>query len=104
VRYREFAWLCEAKVAQAGFATSEPYIYQHEVKQWGKPVKYALVNEAGYPFYPQACRSAPPTRPSWPPASRSWSRSSSGPRSTSLPTPQQTNALVLDLVKQYNDG
>ena len=44
----------DGKVAQAGFATSEPYIYEHEVRQWGKPVKYALVNEAGYPFYPQA--------------------------------------------------
>ncbi|HET7519838.1 MAG TPA: ABC transporter substrate-binding protein, partial [Actinomycetes bacterium] len=42
------------KVAQAGFATSEPFIYENEVKQWAKPVKYALVSEAGYPFYPQA--------------------------------------------------
>ena len=33
----------DGKVAQAGFATSEPYIYEHEVRQWGKPVKYALV-------------------------------------------------------------
>jgi hypothetical protein len=41
------------KVAQAGFATSEPYIYEHEVRQWAKPVKYALVSDAGYPFYPQ---------------------------------------------------
>src|SRR5215211_4193588 len=42
------------KIAQAGFATSEPYVYEHEVRQWAKPVKYALVSDAGYPFYPQA--------------------------------------------------
>ena len=42
------------KAAQAGFATSEPYIYEKEIRQWAKPVRYALVNEAGYPFYPQA--------------------------------------------------
>ena len=29
------------KAAQAGFATSEPYIYQNEVRQWAKPVRYA---------------------------------------------------------------
>src|SRR5215207_27833 len=46
--------VANGKVAQAGFATSEPYIYENEVRQWNKPVKYALVNEAGYPFYPQA--------------------------------------------------
>ena len=58
----------DGKVAQAGFATSEPYIYEHEVRQWGKPVKYALVNEAGYPSTSRPCRSGPPTRPSSPPA------------------------------------
>jgi hypothetical protein len=33
------------------FATNEPYTYEHEVKAWGKPVKFQLVNDAGYPNY-----------------------------------------------------
>jgi ABC-type nitrate/sulfonate/bicarbonate transport system permease component len=41
------------KAAQAGFATSEPCLYEHEINAWKKPVKYALVNDTGYPFYPQ---------------------------------------------------
>jgi hypothetical protein len=33
------------------FATSEPWKWQHEVPAWGKPLKYALVADSGYPNY-----------------------------------------------------
>ncbi|MEV4079129.1 hypothetical protein AB0J43_02400 [Nonomuraea fuscirosea] len=39
------------KAAVAGYANTEPYMYEHDVKQWGKPVKYQLVYDAGYPNY-----------------------------------------------------
>lgn len=39
------------KVAQQGFASAEPYIYKNEVPEWGKDVKYQLINDAGYPKY-----------------------------------------------------
>jgi hypothetical protein len=39
------------KVAQQGFATSEPYIYQKSLPQWRKPVKFQLINDTGYPVY-----------------------------------------------------
>jgi hypothetical protein len=40
------------RVAQSGFATHDPYIYQHVLqKQWGRPVKYQLVYDTGYPNY-----------------------------------------------------
>jgi hypothetical protein len=39
------------KDVQQGFASAEPYIYQNEVKAWGKPVKYALVSETGWNPY-----------------------------------------------------
>jgi hypothetical protein len=41
----------DGKAALQGFATSEPYLYEHEIKQWGKPLKFHLVNDAGYPVY-----------------------------------------------------
>lgn len=39
------------KIAQQGFASAEPYIYENEVSEWGKPVAYQLINDAGYPKY-----------------------------------------------------
>jgi hypothetical protein len=38
-------------IAVQGYATNEPYAWQHEVPQWGKPLTYALVNDTGYPNY-----------------------------------------------------
>jgi hypothetical protein len=34
-----------------GFATSEPWKWQHEVPAWGKKLDYALVSDSGYPNY-----------------------------------------------------
>jgi hypothetical protein len=34
-----------------GFATSEPWKWQHEVPAWGKKLDYALVADSGYPNY-----------------------------------------------------
>ncbi len=39
-------------VAQQGFATAEPYEYEHEIAQWMKPVTYQLVSATGYAPYP----------------------------------------------------
>jgi hypothetical protein len=48
------------KAAQQGFATSEPYLYEHEIKQWGKPLRFQLYNDTGYVNYANslAVRSA----------------------------------------------
>jgi len=42
------------EIVQQGYLTNEPYALEHEVKQWGKPVAYQLVHDAGYPIYPEA--------------------------------------------------
>ncbi len=43
----------QGKDAQQGFATAEPYIYQHEVQAWNKPVKYQLIYDTGWQPYPE---------------------------------------------------
>jgi hypothetical protein len=39
------------QVVVQGFATSEPWKWQHEVPAWGKPLEYRLISDAGYPDY-----------------------------------------------------
>jgi hypothetical protein len=94
----------DGKVAQAGFATSEPYIYEHEVRQWNKPVKYALVNEAGYPFYPQALSIRTADKEKLAPCLKKLVPIVQRAQVDFLANPEKTNAFVLDLVKQYNTG
>ena len=42
------------KDMQQGFASAEPYIYENEVEQWGKPVDFALVHDSGWQTYQSA--------------------------------------------------
>jgi hypothetical protein len=39
------------ETAQQGFASSEPYLYEHDIEEWGKPVAYQLDYDAGYQPY-----------------------------------------------------
>jgi len=41
-------------LAELGFITAEPYIYEFEVPEWGKPVKSELLHDLGFPEYFQA--------------------------------------------------
>jgi len=41
-------------VAEAGFATAEPYLYEVEVPEWGRPVELQLIHDTGFPEYFQA--------------------------------------------------
>jgi hypothetical protein len=90
--------------AQQGFATAEPYIYSHEVAAWDKPVKFQLVNDTGYPIYPEAM------------SVRTGELKSLSPCLTKLvpvlqqadvnyfKNPTAANDLIVKLVTDYNNG
>jgi hypothetical protein len=41
------------KLMQQGYASNEPYRWEHDVEGWKKPVKFLLVHESGLEIYPQ---------------------------------------------------
>jgi hypothetical protein len=92
------------KVAQAGFATSEPYIYQHELRAWDKPVKYGLINDTGYPFYPQALSIRTGDKAKLAPCLKKLVPIVQRAQIDFLQHPDATNRLIVDLVRQYNTG
>ncbi len=47
-------FVADPSIAQQGYATAEPYIYENEVDAWGKPVEYQLLADVGYNIYPQS--------------------------------------------------
>jgi hypothetical protein len=89
---------------QQGFATAEPYIYANEVSAWDKPVDFQLINDTGYPIYPEAL------------SVRSGDLSKDSACLTKLvpvlqqadvdyfKSPGAANKLIVDLVNQYNNG
>ncbi|MGX1805677.1 nitrate ABC transporter substrate-binding protein [Nocardia sp. NPDC055321] len=44
-------FVSDPSFAQQGFANSEPYVYEHEVRAWNKPVAYQLLRDVGYEGY-----------------------------------------------------
>ena len=45
-------FVSDPTILQQGFATAEPYIYENEIAEWGKPVGFQLLSEVGYTIYP----------------------------------------------------
>jgi hypothetical protein len=44
----------EGRSAQQGFGSAEPYIYEHEIEDWAKPIAYAYINDAGWENYAES--------------------------------------------------
>jgi hypothetical protein len=97
-------FVTDPTIAQQGYATSEPYIYRHEIPSWAKPVRYQLLSDVGYSIYPQMlsvrsadlARLAPCLTKLVPIVQRA--------AADYLADPARTNALIVDLVRSYNDG
>jgi hypothetical protein len=42
------------EVVQQGFATNEPYRYEHDIAEWMKPVDFILTHDSGFEIYQSA--------------------------------------------------
>jgi hypothetical protein len=92
------------KAAFQGFATSEPYLYEHEIKQWGKPLKYALVNDAGFTTYFSAVSIRTGDKAKLAPCLKKLVPILQQSQIDFIANPDPAIAVILDLVKQYKTG
>jgi hypothetical protein len=92
------------KAAFQGFATSEPYLYQHEIKQWGKPLKYSLVNDAGFNTYFSAVSIRAGDKAKLAPCLKKLVPILQRSQADFIANPQPAIAVILDLVEQYKTG
>jgi len=94
-------YAADGRIAQAGFATSEPYLYEHD-DQWGRPLDFALVNDTGYPFYPQALSIRAADKQKLAPCLRKLVPIVQRAQIDFINNPDKTNGRIIDLVKQYD--
>ncbi|MXY75159.1 MAG: hypothetical protein F4Y83_09660 [Acidimicrobiia bacterium] len=52
-------FIAEGNLVQQGFASAEPYQYQNEFEDWGKPVDFMLIHDSGLEMYPQLIAGKP---------------------------------------------
>jgi hypothetical protein len=94
----------DGKAAFQGFATSEPYLYQSEIKQWAKPLKYSLVNDAGYPVYFSSVSVRAGDKAKLAPCLKKLVPILQQSQIDFVANPEPAIAVILDLVKQYETG
>jgi len=92
------------KDALQGFATSEPYLYEHEIKQWGKPLKFQLVNDSGYPVYFSSMSVRAGDKAKLAPCLKKLVPILQRSQVDFIGNPGPAINVILDLVKQYNTG
>jgi hypothetical protein len=91
------------KDALQGFATAEPYEYAHEVSQWDKPLTYQLVSDLGYNPYP-ALATLPADVTKYSACFKKLIPIIQQGIVNYAANPAPTDALIVKLVTEYNNG
>jgi hypothetical protein len=91
-------------IAQQGFASAEPYIYENEVSAWGKPVEYQLINDAGYPKYAAVLSTKPENIETYSDCFAALVPVLQQASVDYYADPTSTNELILELVEEYDTG
>lgn len=94
----------KGKLAEAGFITAEPFMYEHEIAEWGKPVVGQLIADAGYPEYFQAVVARTADIEKEADCLKALVPIMQQAQVDYIADPTGTNALVVELVEAYDTG
>jgi hypothetical protein len=89
------------KIVQQGYLTNEVYQFEQELPQWKKKVAWQLVNDAGYPIYPETLAIRPSRRAALTPCLKKLVPILQRSAANYAADPAPTNALIVQLVKDY---
>jgi hypothetical protein len=92
------------KDAQQGFASSEPYFYEKVLKDWGKPIAYQLIHDAGWTAYAQSLAGTPDNVAKYQDCFKKLVPIIQQSQVDYINDQARAQAIILDLVKQYNNG
>jgi hypothetical protein len=90
------------KLVQQGFATNEPFNYEHNINGWKKPVKFLLLHDAGWKIYQSNIVVRPESTTKYKDCLSKlvpmWQQS----EIDYIKDPTAANNVILDIVKQMN--
>jgi hypothetical protein len=92
----------DGEIAQQGFASSEPYQYENVFDDWGQPVAYELLHDAGYQPYTQNLTIRVDALEDLRPCLEALVPVVQQSAVDYLADPHGTNELIIDVVEQYN--
>jgi hypothetical protein len=91
----------DGAIAQQGFASAEPFIYEN-LPEWGRPVAYQLIHDAGFQNYSQTLAIRPDDLEPLRPCLELFVPVVQQSAIDYLADPAATNALIVDVVEQYD--
>ena len=90
-------------IAQQGFASSEVYTYEHVHEEWGKPVAFQLLHDAGFQIYSQTIGVRPGDMEDLRPCLERLVPIIQQAAVDFNVDPHRANAIIVDAVERYQD-
>jgi hypothetical protein len=97
-------FVSDPRILQQGFATSEPYLYEHEITEWGRPVAHQRLADYGYSVYPSPLSVRADRLEQLRPCLAKLVPIMQRAQLDYLADPGPTNALIVELVQAYQTG
>ncbi|MET0145182.1 MAG: ABC transporter substrate-binding protein [Ilumatobacteraceae bacterium] len=91
------------KIAQQGFASAEPYNYENVFEEWGKPVGYQLLHDAGFEVYSQTLSVRPDKKDELDECLQALVPVVQQAQVDYAEDPARANAIIIDAVAQFDD-
>ena len=91
------------EIAQQGFASSEVYTYEHIHEEWGKPVAFQLLHDAGFEIYSQTISIRPRELDDLRPCLEKVVPIIQQATVDFIASPDRANAIIVDAVEKYQD-
>jgi hypothetical protein len=97
-------FVSDPTILQQGFATAEPYVYQHEIAEWGRQVGYEPLANYGYSIYPEPLAVRADKLGELRPCLQKLVPIMQRSQIDYLKDPAPTNRLIVELVEAYQTG
>lgn len=92
----------DGTIAQQGFASAEPYKYENEFTDWGKPIEYQTLHDAGFEVYSQTLSVRPDMLEELRPCLEAFVPLVQQAAIDYLDDPARANEMIIDAVTQYD--
>ena len=97
-------FVSDPTILQQGFATAEPFVYQNEIAEWGRPVGYEPLANYGYSIYPEPLAVRADKLDALRPCLQKLVPIMQQSQIDYLADPAPTNRLIVELVDAYQTG
>jgi hypothetical protein len=93
----------EGSAAQQGFGSAEPYLYEFELTDWGKPVEYEYINDVGWENYAESIATKPENIETYAACFEKLVPIIQHASVDYIDDPARTNAIILDAVATFGE-